>query len=148
MEPASIHNRLKRDRKGLPPKITFLYGFRPIYYFSRAFGMLPFSIVSNSSGELEGPRVSKFDGAWCMISMCIYASLVYSIIYGMEIPQNSSISATILLFGDNFLLIANFIFGILMIGVDMSNRYKFVNLMKKLVLFDNQVTHINLNQLR
>lgn len=116
------------------------YCFRPIYYFSRIFGVMPFSIVCDLNGEIKKIKISVFDGLWFFISISIY--LLMAIIYQRDlklvIDQRSFLYAA-----GNFLLILSLAIYVIAIGTDMYNRSKYVEILKKITVFDNEVSHFN-----
>lgn len=42
-------------------KIDFAYNFRPNYYISRVFGLMPFTIAYDLNGDIQGAKFTKFD---------------------------------------------------------------------------------------
>lgn len=54
-------------KKAFPKETDFVKSIRPIYYFSRVFGFLPFSIEFDSKGEVQNARISAFDFLWFVI---------------------------------------------------------------------------------
>lgn len=54
----------------------FQHGFQPIYYFSRAIGLWPFSITYSSNGTIKA-RVHLLDSLWFIVSICLYLTALY-----------------------------------------------------------------------
>lgn len=123
--------------------VHFSHVFRPIYYFARLCGHMPFSIVQSSSAKLHQPRVSKFDGVWFLISICIYAGLAICICWYIHraLTLYSSVKPILYLLASsiNMLRLVNFLCGMLMSIMDMCNRHKLVNIFNKFTAFDRKV---------
>lgn len=51
------------------------HGFKPIYYFSRALGLWPFTIDSN--GSIKKAHVRLVDILWFSMSICLYLLAAY-----------------------------------------------------------------------
>lgn len=121
---------------------TFEYGFRPVYYFSRAVGLWPFSIHRNSSGTIQSARISALDGVWFSISMFIHVLAMYTFLKIMlDLESTNSKDKTIFAFA---MLYALFRILCLLIGaigtvLDMVNRRKLTNILRKLIIFDKEV---------
>lgn len=115
-------------RKEIP---NFAYSFRPVYYFLRFFGLIPFSIIYNSNDEIQKCKITKFDGFWFVISWSMYLLMVSSIKI-MHVPTSFSILGII--FG-----ILSFTYSFSAIVVNMWNRYKFIKILKQITIFDIEV---------
>lgn len=119
-------------------KFDFAYTFRPIYYFSRIFGSLPFTIVFNSKGSVEGTKIRVFDSVWFILSIALYILLSFMRFRSIKPPKHTSL---VLLHGDFLLLKSALVFCILFIVMDMCNRFKLVDILKNLITFDEKVSH-------
>lgn len=119
-------------------ELNFAFSFRPIYYFSRVFGLMPFSIVYDSNGDPQVPRVGIFDLLWFVISICIYLPFVYYCYKQLAISNDQSVPILFLL-GAYILQMLDLIYGVLIIGIDMYNRFKLVGILKKITAFDKEV---------
>lgn len=128
-------NMVKRSDNN-EKNINYLYSFRPIYYFSRFFGLMPFSIIYDSSGEVQRPIITIFDGLWFVISMCSYSFAVFLSIRLKIMKQPSPTFVTIL--GNTFIMMT-ILYGVLAVAIDMCNRYKFIEIVKKFTGFDKEV---------
>lgn len=120
-------------------KHDFAYSFLPIYYFSRFFGLMPFSFIYDSDGEIQAPRISIFDGAWFVISICIYVSAAFTNFQIISLPKEMVI-ASALYFGHYILLIQGLLVCAIAIGLDMCNRNKLVTILKTFIAFDKEVS--------
>lgn len=123
-----------------PKKLDFVHSFEPIYYFSRFFGLMPFKIVRNTDGELLMPKVSRLDRLWFVVSICLYLYLVYILGQYIVLAKYMTRQQSILFIGDQLRLIFCLIFATVAIGTDMCNRFKLVDLLKKIVIIDKDVS--------
>lgn len=124
----------------LAKKVNFMYSFRPIYYFSRAYGFLPFTIVYNSRGAIHGHEVETLDILWFGISISVNLMLAFLISKDTEFLQDSKDGSIILVGGDYLAHIFTMIFDTILIGMDMCIRYKLVDVLKKIHNFDEKVS--------
>lgn len=125
------------QQENVTKTFDFIYTFRPIYYISRASGMMPFSILCDSKGEIQKPRINKCDVLWLIISLCLYLSSAYLFFQNMRLSFD--LHTNIMLLGDYILQTAVFIFGISIIWLNMFNRFKLVSIFKRFVVFDKEV---------
>lgn len=130
---AAIKMRLSKN-------LNFMYSFRPVYYFNRVYGFLPFTITYNSRGKIHGLNVETFDILWFGISIIINLILAFTISKDTEILQDSEDGSIILVGGDYLSHMLSMIFDTLLIGTDMCIRYKLVNILKKINTFDEKVS--------
>lgn len=121
-------------------QLNFEYGFRPIYHFSRAVGLWPFSIRHNSNGEIQSARISRLDGTWFSISMCFHLfAIFYSYLNMVDLEDsNKTIFTFSILY--NLFQIKSLLIGAVGIIWDMFNRHRLVNILGKLITFDNEVS--------
>lgn len=119
-------------------KEGFSYSLKPIYFFSRAFGLLPFSVISNSKGEIQKAQVKVFDLVWFAISICVY--LYCAQFYGSNLEiQDEQNDSYILDLGDSLILIIDLVAGAVTVALDMRNRSRFIDILKNLTSFDKKV---------
>lgn len=64
---------------------TFAHCFRPIYIFSRAFGLMPFSIICQSNGGVRESKVTKFDALWFAHWLCL---LLFGIVFALRMANS------------------------------------------------------------
>lgn len=127
----------KKDHSKEP---NFVYSFRPVYYFSRMLGLMPFSIICNSKNEAQKPKVRAFDSLWFVVSICLYCLMAFVSYETRKHSRNSAnISSNVLILGDSFHLITGLLFGALLIAMDMCNRNKLVAILRKFTVFDREV---------
>lgn len=115
---------------------NFSYSFRPIYYVSRVFGLIPFSLIHDSNGELLMPKVRFLDGFWSIILLCTYILNIISCFHHVNFEK----FVFVLRLGNYLLLIACFVFQILVMGTNMCNRFRFVEILKGITIFDKKVS--------
>lgn len=116
----------------------FVYSYRPMYYFSRFFGLLPFSFVYDSNGHIQAPRIRIADGVWFVFTVVFYIVLAINSCQGIQIPKD----AVPLIFYSNTLLLTVGLFnGATMIVVNMCVRFKFVAILKTITNFDKEASH-------
>lgn len=118
-------------------KDGFLYTFRPIYIYSRAFGALPFSIFKNENGDVQRADVSVFDFIWFLVSTCLYIFFFFASYQQFKRIQESK-DSNVLMLGSRVRLFSGLFFGVIIIVLDMCSR--FVNILKKFISFDNEVS--------
>lgn len=67
-------NSLTLDKKGTTlNNIDFVYNLSSIHLYSRLFGLVPFTLVRDSNGEVQRSRVGKFDLLWFVISISVFS---------------------------------------------------------------------------
>lgn len=124
-------------------KSNFFNVFRPIYYCSRTFGFMPFTIVCDANGKIQRPAVRWFDILWFIFSICAYFLSAFIAFKNAEYDQNHT-EVVILIVADNSILITGLILSALVIVMDMCNRFKLIDIMKNINTFDEEVSQSNL----
>lgn len=118
---------------------NFSFSFRPIYYFSRIFGLIPFSIIHDINGDVLKSKVRKIDGV--LFAAFIILHLIFSTYFCMSplIVESPTIpNAWIFL---EKLIRALIHFHNIMIGIiNMYNRDRIINILKMFDTFDKEVT--------
>lgn len=122
-------------------KINFAYAFRPIYYFSRIFGLFPFTIIYDWNGDIQEARVKLLDIVWFLISFVTYFAMAFYCYMTVDFPKNYD-ALRFLILGDYVLLIAGLLFGVVLVLIDMFNRHILVDIMKKLTKFDRELMKV------
>lgn len=129
-------------------ELNFVYSFRPIYYYSRLLGLMPFSIIYDSNKEPQKPKVRVSDGLWFVVSICFYCMMAIVSYEARKHSRNSSKgSSYVLILGDSFHLISGLLIGALTIAMDMCNRHKLVGILRKFTAFDREASLFRLSQL-
>lgn len=122
---------------------NFCYNVRPIHIYSRVFGLIPYCIVQSENGDSYEARVGVFDFIWFIISICSYLLLGFTYIQTIEVPTNSD-ESYILILGDGILITMGVFSGAIIVAMDMLNRFRIVDILKKFSLFDKKVSQLNL----
>ena len=126
-------------RQSYSKKLTFAYSFKPIYIFSRIFGFMPFTITFDSNGAIQTARIRMIDFIWFIISIGIHliSSIHFIMLYCHQpIPETS----TTLAYGTQSIVVFRKLFNCLCIGIDMYNRHKLVEILRKINIFDENVS--------
>lgn len=136
-----VGNQFRMFAKGVHSKEPrdIVYSYQPIYYFSRFFGLLPFSLAHDSNGELQAPKIRIFDGFWFIISILVYLAITNVSLLRTDIQKYPQ-SLPILILGNEFLLVFGLIYGVIMIIENMCSRFKFVRILKTFINFDREVS--------
>lgn len=121
--------------------LSFHYSFRPLYFFSRFVGLMPFSVTQSLNGNGLSARVTVYDLIWFILSIVISISLGVIDTTNIRLPQNSNESLTINV-GDHLLLIFGLSVGTLSVALDMFNRKRLVNIVESFETFDREVSSI------
>lgn len=122
-----------------PKDFNFAYGFRPIYYSSRAFGLMPFTLVYNSNGTIDGQKIKVVDIIWFIISISINLFVTFMISGSTQYFNYVESASLVLEGGDLLLLLLAAIFNTMMIGFGICIRFKFVDILKNIENFDDNV---------
>lgn len=89
-------------------KSCFSYGFRPIYYFSRALGLMPYSVIYNLNGEIQEHRFHIGDGLWLLSSSCLYIVVIVHVCRDMKLPEEPNSTMYIFILGNDEIISFNF----------------------------------------
>lgn len=112
---------------------------RPMYVISRIFGMLPFRILRSSAGDsIVGQCVGPIDLIWFFVTIGIHFYLAFSSIQNIAADQHWQ-TKSLFSIGDNFIVLYDITIAILTIILDMINRHRFINILKKFIEFDKKV---------
>lgn len=119
-------------------EVNFALSLRPIYRFSRTFGLMPFTIILDAKGNFQNVRVRPFDIFWfvTVICLCILMALIYH--QNIELPKDQNASL-VLVYGDAALFISGLMYACFIITMDMINRFQLIAILKMLNSFDNDV---------
>lgn len=121
-------------------RLNFEHGFRPIYYFSRAVGLWPFSICHDSNGAIQFARISRLDGAWFLVSMCFH--LLAMFYFYMSMVDLEDTNKTIITFSILYTLFQMKSLSIGAVGIifDILNRQRLTHLLQSFIIFDGEVS--------
>ena len=142
----SLHHRSQANTKTkLSKKYNFMYSFRPVYYFSRVYGLMPFTITFNSRGKIRGFEVGPFDILWFILTIVINLTLALLISKDTEFLRDTRSGSIILVGGDYSINIFSMIFNAVLIVTDMCLRHKLVDILKKINTFDEKVSRSSIS---
>lgn len=116
----------------------FVFSFRPMYYFSRAFGLLPFSLEFDLNGELQAPKIRIFDGVWFATCVTFYLVLSFDSWQAIEIKNDEA--PLISYINNSLLLTIGLSNGALLIILNMCIRFRFVKILKTFITFDKEAS--------
>lgn len=118
---------------------TVAHCFRPIYIVSRVFGLMPFSITFQSNGEVQKSNVSKIDISWFVTSLCLLIFGIFLVVRTVIVqPSDPEVFSIINALGDTGILMTGLIVGSLSIVLDLCNRHKWINIVKRITLSDKE----------
>lgn len=112
--------------------------FRSVYYFSRIFGLWPFSIARNSNGSIRRARVRPADALWFLISFCLYSVAIYYTYMDITTTRLENRKSFVFLLLNVYQIVYLF-FGSCVIVLDLLHRNKLIEILKKFDIFDNEV---------
>lgn len=121
---------------------SFAYGFRPIYYFARVAGQMPFTITHQPNSSIVKVNFHKRDFIWLVLSMCIQIYLSYLAIQMVRSTvhdQSKSETSTVHL-GTLTIWLLTSLLGITAMILDTSNRFKIGEILNKITTFDKEVS--------
>lgn len=127
-------------------KNHFIQSISPIYYFSRSVGLMPFTIVHDKNEKVLAARVTVFDFAWFVISVCMHLGFLIFWCQNMDVSENES-GSHVLPIGEATALIIWLIYSVFCVAVDMYNRHRLVDIMRKFIVFDKDVSKMELKTL-
>lgn len=125
-------------RRAQLKKINFFYGFRPIQYLSRIFGLWPFSIDCDPNGMVQKVCLRPCDILRAILSMGLY--LIGALIFILRFRTDSEMFL-ILPFGFYMIRIVGLLTASLTIAMNIINRNKLMGILKQFASFDNEVSH-------
>ena len=133
----SIDRSSKLEKEKVKNALNFAYSFRPIYYISRVFGLIPY-IFHDKTGAIHRPRIRLSDFFWLIISLSIHIGFTIYCIRDAKLPKKNHKHCVLQLFV-YVIESLSLIFGAIMIIMDMCNRIKLVNIFQKINDFDETV---------
>lgn len=129
------NDRSKNDNP--PGKLNWSFAFRPIYYFLRVYGFMPFTIVYDSIGEAQKTKVTLRDILWFLVSLCVYL-LAFKGNSNWEETHTVLNVTPVIKFGGNILFGAETVFSIIGIIMDHYNKLKLIHMLQKFDQFDKK----------
>lgn len=125
-----------------PKQLNFEHGFRPIYYFSRAVGLWPFSFRQNSNGTIQNAYINRLDGVWFLMSLSIQLWAIFRYYtYLVDLEDEHTNCKSVFTFSILYALfrMKSLLIGAVGIVLDLHNRHKLANILKKFIIFDSKV---------
>lgn len=129
-----------RSKKFAAQQLDFIDSFKPIYYFLRILGLMPFSITRSSNGNISEPKVKKSNGLWFLFSICIYSMASFISFEYVKFNRESNAYLYMMVLSQNLLLTTGLICCVLFVAMDMCNRFKLVDILQKFMIFDKEVS--------
>lgn len=122
--------------------VHFTKIFRPIYFFARICGFMPFSVQrSATQNEHFVPRMRICDVLWFAICMCIYLAMIANTFVGkIFLPHESTAQLNAIVVGNHLLRLMILFFSTFALIMDVCNRYKLVNILNDFTVFDQEVS--------
>lgn len=115
--------------------LNFMHSFRPVYYISRIFGLMPFTIIYHSNCEVVQSKVTILDALWLVTNVVSYSLSAFY----LKINPGSVFFSLLA----NIFLKFGLFYSASVIAIDMCNRYKFIEIFKKFTTFDKEVSNLN-----
>lgn len=109
--------------------------FRPLHYLSRISGIAPFSIVTNSNGDVQKPKIHIHDGLLFLTMICIYGLFSIHSYNRFNLSGKSYLLYLCAYLFETF----TFAYGILMVIMNVCNRFKLIEMLKTYIRFDKEV---------
>lgn len=134
---AHRHNIVSANERN-SRKIDFFHTIRPIYFFSRVAGLMPFSLVRRANGEVRDIRVGAFDCLWFLVSIFLYLWLAFMCYQNVQLRKDAN-KSYIMILVSNVRVIFGLMVGVIAIGMDMYNRSRFIDIFKRFTVFDTEV---------
>lgn len=120
-------------------KLDFVYSFQPIYYFSRIFGFIPYSIIFHSNGAIQTARIKVTDVLWSMlfVSLNLLFAIQFILFFGREGFLDESITLT---YDTKSIVFLRKLCNCIGIAYNLLNRFKFIEILKNINTFDKKVS--------
>lgn len=118
---------------------NFAYEFRPIHCFARICGQMPFTITYHTKDAIVGVKIEKRDFACIAIAICIQISFICFAVDMLKSTSDPNAHTYNLFFGNLIVWFVILLLGICVMILDACNRYKFVRILNKFIVFDEGV---------
>lgn len=138
--PKMAHSLNPKPKENVPLlRNHFFNTWRSIYHFPRAFGLMPFSIICGTNGEVCRAQVKLFDLFWFTFSICLN---LFSSFFGLDKltfqhgkVEEIDVLRSIIQLND----VVQFILPPTIIAISMYNRSCFIDILKELTSYDKEV---------
>lgn len=91
---------------------NFAYCFRPIYYFARFAGQMPFTITYQPNSSAVKAKFYEIDLIWIAYSLCVHISFIRLTIEGFRIYKHKSLATSTMYFGNYTIWFISVLLGI------------------------------------
>lgn len=118
---------------------NFIYGFRPIYYFSRVFGLMPFTIHYDTSGVPKELKIRFIDWIIFLILIIVCLTMTEDSHLNMTVPVGQQFSIITVLVR-RFIHLSAIISSAVIIVLEMYNRHKSIRILTSFTTFDKNVS--------
>lgn len=121
---------------------SFAYCLRPIYYFARICGQMPFSITHQPNSSIVKVNFHKRDIIWLILSMSVQVTLIFRAIQMLKSYRHTNSATFTLHLGHSTIWFLNSILGICVMILDALNSGKIVRILNDFTSFDKEVRMI------
>lgn len=126
------------DPKQIPPKTSSFYDcVWPTYFLSRAYGLLSFSIQTDSSGHMQRTYVTTIDAIVCITAVSFNCLLLY--LLAITFIMGTEIDSTVLFMGSRVGVIYALTTVTIAIPADFFNRDRLLGMLKEFQAIDKEV---------
>lgn len=117
---------------------NFAYTFRPIYFLSRVFGYMPFSIAWSSKEKYYVARIRPIDGLWFVSIIFVYLLMSIFTYRRDDSAMKDKLPNLCIPVGRTYQTLSLF-FCVAIIVTDMINRFKIIGILNLFNRFDEEV---------
>lgn len=130
--------------KGRKKTMSFGSVYRSHYYLSRVWGLASFSIATDSNEEIKIAKIRLYDVVWFLATISIYSLFTFDELNQFEdfrrkSNQKGFNGAWILIACARLVNILGFSYGILVVVMNICNRFNLMNLVNMYIRFDKEV---------
>lgn len=125
-------------------KRGFVQSVSPIYFFSRAIGLMPFTIAHERNSKILRAKVTALDFVWFVIAMIVHISFVVIWYRNLDYKRIKNVSNVVPI-GMGAHATFGLIYSVICVAMDMCNRCKFVDLLRSFMTFDKEVRNYRIN---
>lgn len=130
------------DNVDTSQQLTFPYSFRPIYYFSRVGGQMPFTIIYHTNSTIVGTKFFIRDFVWLAISLGIHIYFIHLAIESFKSYEKVDSADSILYFCNITIWFLSLPLGICTMIMDAYNRFKIIKILNRFTIFDKEVVGV------
>lgn len=119
--------------------INFAYNIKPVHFFSRLFGLMPFGMVQKLNSDVFEPQVNIFEIIRFIFAIFVYLFLAFFYFRMMKLPSDGN-ESNVLMLGDKLLISSGLIIAAIMVIKNMIDRFKLIDISNKFISFDKKVS--------